>query len=395
MSDISASASTKLDSPNRKFQSVNTGRLAGVTTRAQSASAMSKLTSPNQQGKPNRTPIKPKGGKITLESLAGMIGELSQRMETRFEGVDAEFGDIKTNYTAWQTKAEERLTKVESNETQFKIDLGANTTKLTAIDQSQTNINVELRELRHENTVMKQQLLATQAVVKKMAMEQNLNGRTIKSYHIRFGKVREPITPESSAKKDREDTKSVIADTIVKHSMYPNKTKAQIIEMIDVAYRTGESKEGAPRHIMCKFNRRHERNTIMRTGKRLEREKKTNGVFLMDDLTPDDQSTKRCCHGIMKKLKDEDKRPFFQDGKLKSTDGIIKIKAVEKFNRKHGIENKREKEISVDILKMDQLTMTQTLDPTKIPRLTLASPVVIEPEEEDEGDEETGGEKID
>ena len=50
--------------------------------------------------------------------------------------------------------------------------------------------------------------------------------------------------------------------------MYPNKTK-----MIDVAYRTGERKEGAPRHIMCKFKRRHERNTIMRTGKRLEREK--------------------------------------------------------------------------------------------------------------------------
>ena len=49
---------------------------------------------------------------------------------------------------------------------------------------------------------MKQQLLATQAMVKKMAIEQNLNGRTIKSYHIRFGNVKEPITPESSATKE-------------------------------------------------------------------------------------------------------------------------------------------------------------------------------------------------
>ena len=61
-----------------------------------------------------------------------MIADLSQKTDTRFEGVVTEISDIKTNYNEWQTKAEERLKNLETSGTKFKTDLTENSTNINA-----------------------------------------------------------------------------------------------------------------------------------------------------------------------------------------------------------------------------------------------------------------------
>lgn len=72
----------------------------------------------------------------------------------------------------------------------------------------------------------------------------------------------------------------------------------------------------------------------------------------MDDYSPDDYSKKQRCLPYMKVLKDEDKKPFFGNGKLKCSDGFVKEKVVKDYNKRNGIEDPRSKQYTVESLNM-------------------------------------------
>ena len=102
----------------------------------------------------------------------------------------------------------------------------------------------------------------------------------------------------------------------------------------------------------------------------------------MDDLTPEDYSQKVRCHAIMKSLKDQDKRPHFMGGRLRTTDGFVQLKTVRDFNKKNKVPDKRREDITTDML-------TMYMNPKKAQELAdKDKDKDQEQEEENQGDEE-------
>lgn len=300
------------------------------------------------------TPTPKKSKDWTISQLADFIKSSNENLSQQIADVKSDISAFQTNITEWQTKATERIEKLETSTANNSSAITQQKIVTDRIDRANADINNEFSFWRERADYMEQQMLAIQLVVKKLYHENNQYGRHIKAFNLRIGKLKESISPDQrgdlAGAKPREDTRHLVAEFIIKNDLYPGKNYEQVKDTIEQAYRVGTVEKQGVRNVLVKFSRISHRNTVMRAGKIKEREKELGGSYLMDDLTPEDKSQKNRCHGIMKKLKDEEKKPFFTDGRLKSTTGVIKRKEVLEYNRSQGIEDKRLKEVTVDLL---------------------------------------------
>lgn len=85
----------------------------------------------------------------------------------------------------------------------------------------------------------------------------------------------------------------------------------------------------------------------------------------------------------MKKLSDDEKRPFFGGGVLISSEGIIKTKTVLEFNSQQGIQDKRSQQITVDSLTMHEQPVQEQVEESDEGR-----EYATDSEEEEENQEE-------
>lgn len=298
-------------------------------------------STPNKKGKPDP---------LTLDSLADLIKQNHSKMGE----IQAEVSGLKETVETWQEKTDTRLTALEKANTEVTTKVAESNRLAVHADESNAALQLEIATMRKEYKMLHDQLALTQACVIKHHREANELGREIKKYNIRFGKVAEPIIPPPTGAqagyKAREDSKQVIVDFIGKHDLYPGKTPTQISQMIEVAYRTGSVEQNRVRQVLVKFHRLDDRRIIMVNGKKKERDNQLDGAYLQDDLTNDDMSKKRRSHAFMFKLKQDEKRPAFVSGRVKTLEGFIKDKDVIKYNTDNGIDDSRKKELTTDLL---------------------------------------------
>lgn len=293
---------------------------------------------------------------VTLVSLAKMIKDSHSQLKTQITNLTKNFNEFKEDFTEWQTKTDDRLGGLEDLTDKHHKAIKSHKRAITKVDSANENLMMEMREIRLENKQIRAQLIATQTVLKKVNTDSNIYGRCLKQRNIRLGKIASPITPEirgaAGGVRQREDTKHVVSEWIVKNELYPGKDINGMKQLIDVAYRTGKPSENRVRNILVVFNRISDRNIVMRAGKIKEREKELGGAYLMDDMTNEDYSIKERCHGLMKKYKDEEKKPIFMYGSLKNKEGAVSVKTVKEFNKSNSIIDKRSKEVTVENLTM-------------------------------------------
>ena len=258
---------------------------------SQLAKNMSKITDPK-----TKTPVKPgpkqqKGNpgdkpgdkeEWSLDSLAKLIKDSNMALKRQITGINTNVKEMKTDLstlTTWQAATDLRLDELELAKTQHdqdKIEINRKTTK---IDLAYTTTENELATLRQRVDRAEKQLIATQAVLKKVYTQENLTSRNMRSFNLRIGNLGEPVTPNPTGAtgrfKPREDTRQLVAEFIVEYGLFPDTLDPEeILPMIDVAYRTGKPNLQKPRNIFVKFCSFRDRNTVMRTGKITEREKK-------------------------------------------------------------------------------------------------------------------------
>ena len=300
---------------------------------------MSKLGSPLQtrnSKKSAESHLEKEREEITLDSLAALITESARNMESKIDGLETKmdaklenvaekFSTFNVEYVKYQEGIETRLKTLEVNDTEEVTNLKDAVRDMNRIDNKNYDMCLEMCELRKENLSLQQQMIHTQAVLRNVAKESNLCGRAIKERHIRFGKIAESAAPDrrgaTTGYKPREDSKHVIAEFISKNKLHPDRSTAEIKGMIETAFRIGTVEVNKVRNMLVKFKSVEDRNIVMRNGKIKERKKGLGNSYLMDDHTQDDYSRKRRCHAIMKKLKNDDKKPYFGSGSLKTTDG--------------------------------------------------------------------------
>lgn len=349
---------------------------------------------------PNKPPSPRDTGKgteevVTLSSLAKMIKDSHTQLKTQIKDLTTNFTDFQNDFSEWQSKTDERLGGLEESTQKHYTAIKSHKRTIIKVDAANENLMHEMRELRLENKKYREQLITTQTVLRKVNAASNLYGRCLKQRNIRLGRIASPILPEirgaAGGERQREDTKHVVAEWIVKNELYPGKDINGMKEIIDVAYRTGKPVMNRVRNILVVFNRISDRNIVMRAGKIKEREKKLGGAYLMDDLTSEDYSLKERCHGIMKEFKDQEKKPMFMYGTLKNKEGTVTTKTVKEFNKNKGIVDKRSKEITVD-------NLTMHLVPKRKKKKNEEIQPIIEIDDEDEliiggdSDDETSGE---
>ena len=315
--------------------------------------------------KPPRTPSaktdpkKAKSGPYSNDNLAELIKTQGEEISDRFDKVEASIQDVKADVsglTLWQAETDERLTKLEETDVAQITTTDKLATDLKRIDLRQAAKDIELKTLREKVNRITEQLIETQAVLKKSYFENNQNGRTLRSYNIRIGNLAEPLAPDRrgtvAGRKPREDTKHLVSEFIVETGIYDSLDVDEVKAIIDIAYRTGKPERNKVRNVFVKFKCIDDRNAIMRAGKIKERDNNLQGKYLMDDHTAEDYSQKQRCHALMKDLKDKDKRPHFMGGRLRTVDGFIKNKTIREFNIKHKVQDKRRTEVSTDRLNM-------------------------------------------
>lgn len=331
-------------------------RGGGGTPTPKSKKSPTPLT-PKHKQNPNKNPEEGKeGNEMSLEVLAQLISDFRTDITEKVDEVREDLGEFRTTFDTWQVETEIRLKELEEKNEKTIDSMTTHNRMAAQIDTASSNINLEMQTLRLNQEMMIEQMIVTQAVLKKLAKETNQYGRAIKAYNLRIGNLGSPVVAdkrgENNAPKPREDTKHIVAKFIVDYKLMPNKTIDEAKACIDVAFRTGTSETDKPRNILVKFCTVTDRNTVMVNGKIREREKHLEGKYVMDDYTPEDYSQKRRCHAIMKELKETEKRPTFIGGRLRTPEGYVKEKDISSFNKKNKIEDPRLKEITVDNLTM-------------------------------------------
>ena len=88
--------------------------------------------------------------------------------------------------------------------------------------------------------------------------------------------------------------------------------------VIENAHRVGPLRDdGSPRPIIAKFLYRPERRNILRKKKLLK-----NGIYVSEDLIPEDRKRKNDLKAVMQQAFESGKRPKFRNGKL-YIDGVL------------------------------------------------------------------------
>ena len=370
-------------------QEQNTEQTEGIeihidnTSSKSSKSRMSGEKTPVTPGKgdkgpkPQSTPSKisqilkkAQGDKWSFDKLAELIQaqaeETTAKMNAKFKGVETKIGGVSTKvdevrteistFSEWQKATDIRLDTLEGSKTDL-IEAKAKCIRdVTRLENALTVSTNEMKSMRLKLDRTTEQLIETQAVVRKSYYENNQNGRTLRSYNLRIGNLAEPVVPDARGatnfRKPREDTKRLVAEFLIENSLFDSLDPEEAESIIDIAYRTGKVEMNKVRNVFVKFKCVDDRNHIMRQGKLKERSNNLDGKYLMDDHTPDDYSQKRRCHAIMKDLKDKDKRPSFIGGRLRTTDGFVRQKTIRDFNKNHKVEDKRKSEVTIDRLNM-------------------------------------------
>lgn len=333
-------------------------------------------------------------GEMTLDSLATLITSTNKITNDKIDAVQLELTQFKQGIEQWQNVTDERLKKLEKIKDAVENKVDAQIRDITRIDSSNVVRENEMRAIRLENKQLREQLILTQACVKKLSTEANMYGRTIRDYNIRIGGMKDALAPDprgnSSGPKPREDTKKLVVDFIMRKNLSPHKpSEIAIRDMIDVAYRTGSVENNRTRVILVKFMRLEDKGIVMREAKQKERANEMEGVYMKDDYTMEDYSQKRRCHAIMKDLKDKEKKPFFGNGRLKCIEGTIKIKDVIEYNKQRGIVDPRDKEITVDKLTLQNMPRPKAKKVQEIKDATEQADEMVEEDTTVEGERDT------
>ena len=323
-------------------------------------------------------------------------------MRSKFTAVGTQITEVKEeigSLSTWQKETNKRIEKLELKEKELSTSKEHQEREVTRIDTAQAANETEMTALRKKMERVTQQLIETQAVVKKNYNETNKIGRAVCNYNLRIGNIAEAVTPDprgvTHARKPREDTKQLVAEFLIETGLYTESLDTEEAKnIIDLAYRTGKVERNKVRNVFVKFKCVDDRNRIMREGKVKERNKDLDDKFLMDDHTPEDYSQKRRCHAIMKHLKDKDKRPHFIGGRLRSTDGFVAQKTVRDFNKAHKVEDKRRVEITPDRFTMhlseQDVKNKEAIEDEEEDRRKKAADKRKADEQKDKGDEQSG-----
>ena len=202
-------------------------------------------------------------------------------------------------------RAQEQLVEELSS---LKAKVDSNAVKLSDVQNKQESFALKYEKLNgelHENSCkidkIEKDLKGNTSTIDSLYERLLATERYSRGYNLRFYKV-----PE----RQQEDCIDTLASIL--------SNDLNLEPVIENAHRVGPHREdGTARPIIAKFVYRPERHNILRRKKDLK-----NGVYISEDLIPEDRKRKTELKDVMKQAYESGKKPKFHNGKL-YIDGVL------------------------------------------------------------------------